>query len=115
MGILIEHYAGRFPTWIAPVQAIVLPISDKFNQYAEEVKIKLAENGIRVELDERSEKVGYKIREAQLQQIPYMLILGEKEVEENTVSVRSRDTGESIGLSLDDFMEQITAEIRDKK
>ena len=115
MGILIEHYAGRFPTWIAPVQAIVLPISDKFNQYAEDVKGRLAENGIRVELDDRSEKVGYKIREAQLQQIPYMLILGEKEVEENTVSVRSRDTGESIGLSLDDFIKLITEEIRDKK
>ncbi len=115
MGILIEHYAGRFPAWIAPVQVIVLPISDKFNDYAEDVKKQLADNGIRVELDHRSEKVGFKIREAQMQQIPYMLIVGEKEVEEKVVSVRGRETGDVGQVSLEDFMEGLKKEIRNKE
>ena len=115
MGILIEHYAGRFPTWIAPVQTIVLPISDKFNDYAQGVRKQLADNGIRVELDNRSEKIGYKIREAQLQQIPYMLIVGEKEVQEKLVSLRSRDIGDAGQVTLEDFIKGLKTEIKEKK
>ncbi len=115
MGILIEHYAGRFPAWLAPVQTKILPISDKFADYAKEVEARLKEADIRVETDLRDEKVGYKIREAQLNQIPYMLVIGEKEVSEGSVSVRSRDTGEQVSMSLDDFVANLTAEIKEKK
>lgn len=111
LGILIEHYAGKFPMWLSPVQATILPISDKFNDYAEKVKKSLSEKGIKVELDDRSEKVGYKIREAQLQKIPYMLIIGEKEAENNTVSVRSRDEGDTGAIKLDEFIEKVENEI----
>ena len=114
IGILIEHFAGRFPVWIAPVQVKILPISDKFMDYAMKVKQELFKNGIRVELDDRAEKIGYKIREAQLEKVPYMLIVGEKEVENNEVSVRSRDKGEIGGLSLAKFMEDLKREEADK-
>ena len=90
IGILIEHYAGKFPTWLAPVQVKILPVSDKFADYAQKVTDELKAAGIRVELDGRSEKLGYKIREAQMQKVPYMIIVGEKEVAENVVSVRTR-------------------------
>lgn len=86
LGILIEHFAGKFPVWIAPVQVIVLPISDKFNDYAYEIKKEMEQKGLRVEVDDRAEKIGYKIREARLQRIPYMLVVGEKEVENRLVS-----------------------------
>jgi threonyl-tRNA synthetase len=115
MGILIEHYAGKFPAWLAPVQATILPISDKFNDYAYEVKREMANKGIRVEVDARSEKVGYKIREAQLQQIPYMLVVGEKEVTEELVSVRSRDNGDLGQVKVEEFINQITIEIQEKR
>lgn len=115
MGILIEHYAGRFPAWIAPVQVIVLPISDKFNDYANDIKNKMAEEGIRAELDHRSEKIGYKIREAQLQQIPYMLVVGEKEVEGKLVAVRSRDSGDLGQVSVEEFIKSLKTEIKEKK
>lgn len=115
MGILIEHYAGRFPVWIAPVQAIVLPISDKFNDYAKEVENELRNKGIRVEMDDRAEKIGYKIREAQLQQIPYMLVVGEKEVEERLVSVRSRDEGDQGQIKIDELVSRIVKEVEEKK
>ncbi|NLC03286.1 MAG: threonine--tRNA ligase, partial [Tissierellia bacterium] len=115
MGILIEHYAGRFPAWIAPVQVIVLPISDKFNDYANEIKDQMVDEGIRVEVDQRSEKVGYKIREAQLQQIPYMLIVGEKEVEEKLVSVRCREIGDAGQVPIEDFIKGLKIEIEEKK
>src|SRR5690606_31961549 len=88
MGILIEHYAGKFPVWLAPVQVSILPISDKFNDYAYELREEFKNKGIRVEVDDRAEKIGYKIREAQLQRLPYMLIVGEKEVDGRLVSVR---------------------------
>ena len=91
IGILIEHYAGKFPTWLAPVQAKVLPVSDKFADYAKQVAEALKASGVRVEVDDRDEKLGYKIRQAQLQKVPYMLILGEKEQSAGTVSVRKRD------------------------
>ena len=99
IGILIEHFAGAFPTWLAPVQVKVLPISDKYADYAKTVLEELEEAGIRAELDTRSEKIGYKIREAQTQKIPYMLVVGQKEEEEGNVSVRSRFAGDE-GLSL---------------
>lgn len=91
IGILIEHYAGKFPTWLAPIQAKVLPVSDKFADYAKQVAEVLKASGVRVEVDDRDEKLGYKIRQAQLQKVPYMLILGEKEQNAGTVSVRKRD------------------------
>lgn len=114
MGILIEHFAGKFPVWIAPVQATVLPISDKFNDYAKEVAKQLEVKGIRVEVDERAEKIGYKIREAQMQKVPYMLIVGEKEVEDRLVSVRKRDQGDMGQIGMEAFVEQIIEEIETK-
>lgn len=115
MGILIEHYAGRFPAWLAPVQARILPISDKFNSYGKEVEKKLKEAGIRVEFDGRDEKVGYKIREAQIQQIPYMLVLGRNEMEDGTISVRSRDEGTQEVVELDKFIDELKKEIKEKR
>ena len=114
MGILIEHYAGKFPVWLAPVQVTILPISDKFNDYGYALMSKLNEKGIRVEIDDRAEKIGYKIREAQLQQIPYMLVLGEKEIQNNSVSVRSRDNGDQGQMNSDDFIAKVLEEIRAK-
>ncbi len=111
IGILIEHFAGAFPTWLAPVQVKVLPISDKFIDYAEDVRRQLDEAGIRVELDTRSEKIGYKIREAQMQKIPYMLIVGQKEQEEAKVSVRSRFEGDEGQKSTDEFIRAVKEEI----
>ena len=114
IGILIEHFAGAFPTWLAPVQVKVLPISDKFGEYAESVRKQLDDAGIRVELDTRSEKIGYKIREAQMQKIPYMLIVGQKEQEEGLVAVRSRSAGDEGQKSLGEFVEAVREEIRTK-
>lgn len=115
IGILIEHYAGAFPTWLAPVQAKVLPISDKYMEYAKTVRDRLDEAGIRVELDTRSEKIGYKIREAQTAKIPYMLIVGQKEEEEGTVSVRSRAAGDEGARTLEAFLADIQKEIQTKE
>jgi threonyl-tRNA synthetase len=114
MGILIEHYAGKFPLWLAPVQAIILPISDKFNDYAYKLEEKFKEKGIRIEVDGRAEKIGYKIREAQLQQVPYMLVVGEKEVQDNLVSVRSRDKGDQGQMNIDEFITKALEEIKNK-
>lgn len=115
MGILIEHYAGKFPVWLAPVQATVLPISDKFNDYAYELEKEMKDNGIRVEIDDRAEKIGYKIREARMKRIPYMLVVGEKEVEGKLVSVRKMDEGDKGQVRLDDFLDQVLEEIKEKK
>lgn len=115
MGILIEHYAGRFPTWLSPVQISILPISDKFNDYAYELEKLFKENNLRVEVDDRTEKIGYKIREAQLQKIPFMLIVGEKEVEGKTVSVRKRDEGDLGQMNIEDFVKKIKEEVENKK
>lgn len=114
MGILIEHYAGKFPVWLAPVQATILPISDKFNDYAYEVKKAMEDKGIRVEVDDRAEKIGYKIREAQMQKIPYSLIVGEKEVEDRLLSIRKRDDGDMGQMGIDAFLEKIVQEIEEK-
>ena len=115
IGILIEHFAGAFPTWLAPVQVKVLPISDKYMEYGEKVKAALEVANIRTEIDTRAEKIGYKIREARLQKIPYMLVVGAKEEEENTVSVRSRFAGDEGAKSLDDFIAAITEEIKNRE
>ena len=103
-GILLEHYAGAFPVWLAPVQAIVLPITDRHNEYARTVLRRLEAEGFRAEIDERSEKVNYKIREAQLTKIPYMLVIGDREASEAQVAVRNRKHGDQGAQSLDQFV-----------
>ena len=110
IGILIEQYAGKFPVWIAPTQVKILPISDKYMDYANEVKKALFDAGVRVEMDDRAEKIGFKIREAQLQKVPYMLVVGEKEAAENQVAVRSRDKGEMGSMNLADFVSMVVKE-----
>ena len=114
IGILIEHFAGAFPTWLAPEQVKVLPISEKYHEYANEVVAKLKEAKIRCSVDERSEKIGYKIRDARLNKIPYMLVVGAKEQEEGVVSVRSRFLGDEGQRSLDTFIAEITEEIKNR-
>ncbi len=115
IGILTEHFAGAFPTWLAPVQAEIIPITDRAHEYAHQLEAKLNALGIRAEGDYRSEKMGYKIREAQLKKIPYMLVVGDKEVEEGTVSVRARKEGKGGTMTVDQFLDQITTEIRTKE
>ena len=112
---LIEKYAGKFPTWLCPEQVRVLPISEKYADYAEKVRKELAMNGVDVTVDNRSEKIGYKIRDARLNRLPYMLIVGEKEEAEGLVSVRSRFAGDEGQKSIDAFVEQICKEIRTKE
>ena len=114
LALLIEKYAGAFPTWLAPVQVKLLPISDNQHEYAKSVFGKLTEAGLRCELDDRNEKIGYKIREAQLEKVPYMLVIGEKEAESGAVSVRSRKEGDMGAKSLDDFLASILKEVADK-
>lgn len=112
IGILIEHFAGKFPTWLAPVQVKILPISDKFNDYANEVKNKLLDNGIRVEEDLRAEKIGYKIRESRNERVPYIIVVGEKEVEDRNIALRSRKNGDEGSVELEDFIRRIKSEIK---
>ena len=114
MALLIEHFAGAWPLWLAPVQAILLPIADRHLDYARQVQTKLAAAGLRVELDHRVEKIGYKIREAQLQKVPYMLVIGDREVAEGTVSVRSRSAGDLGARAVDDFMSAARREVDNK-
>ncbi len=114
IGILIEHYAGAFPTWLAPVQVRLLSITDRSNEYIEKLTKEFEAAGIRVETDLRNEKIGYKIREARLQRIPYMLIVGDKEVENQQVSVRSRDEGDLGPMYVKDFLDKIQKEISQK-
>ena len=111
IGIITEHFAGAFPVWLAPVQVKILPISDNQKDYAEEVMKKLQNKGIRVELDDRQEKIGYKIREAQLSKVPYMLILGDKEKESGTVGVRARKEGDIGAMEIDKFIEKVNLEV----
>ncbi|MEA2237866.1 MAG: threonyl-tRNA synthetase [Thermoanaerobaculia bacterium] len=111
IGIIIEHFAGAFPVWLAPVQASVLPLSEKFLDYGRETAAKLRAAGLRVETDESNEKLGAKIRDAQLRKIPYMLVVGEKEVAAGTVSVRKRTGGDQVSLSIDEFVAQARAVI----
>lgn len=115
IGILIENYAGKFPVWLAPCQVKVISVSDKYNDYADKVKEELFQNGIRVELDDRSEKVGFKIREAQLEKIPYMIVIGEKESESDMISVRSREEGELGSMKMSDFLSKINKQIEERE
>ena len=112
--VITEHFAGAFPTWLAPVQVMVMPITDRSKDYAEAVYKKLFDAGVRVEKDFRNEKIGYKIREAQMQKIPYMLVIGDKEAEAGTVSVRTRSGGDEGLMSADDFMAKIKSEIESR-
>jgi len=105
IGILIEHFAGKFPLWLSPVQVKILSISDKYNDYAKEIEMLLKKEGLRCEVDGRAEKIGYKIRTAQLERIPYMLVVGEKEVNANCVSVRKRDGGDLGSMPIEQFLE----------
>ena len=111
-GVLIEHYAGAFPVWLAPVQAKIIPILDKHHDFAQKVADKLREQDIDVEIDDRNEKIGYKIREAQLEKVPYMLVIGDKEFENESVAVRSRKDGDLGTMTVDKFVEKIVEEIR---
>ena len=114
IGILTEHYAGAFPLWLAPVQVKVMPITDRTNNYAKHVADRLEKAGLRVETDLRNEKIGYKIREAQSQKIPYMLVLGDKEAENDTISVRTL-SGEQSVESLADFIARLQADVKSRK
>jgi len=115
IGFLLEHYAGKFPVWLSPLQVKILPISDKFMDYATEVKAQLKSKGIRVEIDERQEKIGKKIREAELSRVPYMLVLGEKEMTEGKLSIRRQGKGDLGQLSVDEFIHNIVDEIVNRK
>lgn len=114
IAILTENFAGKFPSWIAPVQVKVLPISDKFMEYAKEVVAELEAEDIRVELDDRAEKIGYKIREARNERVPYIAVIGEKEQNEGTLALRSRDKGEEGNIGVEDFIEKIKYEINNR-
>lgn len=114
MAVLTEHYAGAFPLWLAPVQAVVLPIADRHLEYGAQVVEKLRKHGFRIQLDDRNEKTGFKIREAQLQKIPYMLIVGDREVESGSVSVRSRSEGDKGSVALDDLIADLNTELTAK-
>ena len=116
IGIITEHFAGKFPVWLAPVQAKVLLVSEKSAEYGQKVYEALRNAGIRVELDQRNEKIGYMIREAQMvDRVPYMVIIGQKEVDEGTVSIRNRDTAQTTTMSLDEFLAKITTETKERK
>jgi threonyl-tRNA synthetase len=114
IGFLLEHYAGKFPTWLAPVQVKILPISDKFMDYAKDVLQKLKKADIRAEIDDRSEKIGKKIRDTELMKVPYMLVVGEKEVNENKASIRRQGKGDLGARSVDEFVNEIVAEVKQR-
>ena len=114
IGIITEHYAGAFPVWLSPVQAMIMPITDRVNDYATELKEKLSAAGVRVETDLRTEKIGYKIREAQMQKLPYMLVVGDKEKEAGTVAVRTRGGVDLGTMPVDEFVAKITAQIKSR-
>lgn len=115
IGFLLEHYAGKLPVWLSPLQVKILPISDKFLPYAKEVQVKLRGVGVRVEIDDRNEKIGKKIREAELSRVPYMLVVGEKEMNEGRLSVRRQGKGDAGSLSVEEFIGMIVDEIRNRK
>ena len=114
IAMLIEHYAGAFPLWLSPVQAVILPITDRARQYGEKLQARLEGAGIRTELDTRNEKIGFKIREAQMQKVPYMLVLGDKEVEQELISVRTREGGDQGTATFDDLLARLKAQIASK-
>src|SRR5262249_38280947 len=114
MGILIEHFAGAFPLWLAPEQARVLPVSEKYADYGRKIETDLRSRGFRIAGDHRPEKIGYKIREAQLDKIPYMLVVGEKEQTANTVAVRDRVDGDLGAMTLAEFVSRMEREVRER-
>ncbi len=114
IGFLLEHYAGKLPTWLAPVQVKILPISDKFNEYAKDVLQKLKKADIRVEIDDRSEKIGKKIRDTELSKVPYMLVVGEKEMNEGKVSVRRQSKGDLGAKYVEEFLQEVVTEIKER-
>lgn len=115
MGILTEHFTGAFPLWLAPVHAKLLPVSENYIETANEIQDALLKAGLRVEVDTRNEKLGYKIREAQLEKVPYMFVIGENEKTTGTVAVRKRGEGDLGSLSIADIVEKISTEIREKQ
>ena len=114
IGILTEHYAGAFPTWMAPVQVKIMSISEKHNDYAHEIAKAFRNDYVRVEVDDRNEKIGYKIREAQMEKVPYMLVVGDKEMEAQAVSIRKRGEGEKGDMPWKEFLAAIKEEIKDR-
>ena len=112
VAVLLEHTAGRFPLWLAPEQAVILPISEKFNDYAFQVKKELEQHDIRVEVDDRNEKIGKKIRDNELKRVPYMLIVGEKEAENGEISVRKQGEGDKGSMKIITFAEKLDEEVR---
>jgi len=114
IGILVEHYAGEFPLWLAPVQARVLPLADRHADYAREVAEALGAAGLRAELDDRTESVGRKIREAELRKVPYMLVVGDREAEQRAVALRRHREGDQGTLALDDAIARLTAEAAER-
>jgi threonyl-tRNA synthetase len=114
-GLLIEHFEGKFPTWLAPEQVRVLPISEKFMEYAESISAQLADRKVRVTMDRTSDKIGAKIRNARLDRVPYMLIIGQKEAEETTVSIRHRDQDDLGSQAVADFISSLTSEISERR
>jgi threonyl-tRNA synthetase len=114
MGILIEHYAGKFPLWLSPVQIVIIPVSEKFVSYALDVEKKFRNSGLRVEVDLSDEKLGYKIRQAQQSKVPYMFVVGEKEVSTDSVSVRHRDRGEEGIHKLEEILKRILEENKNR-
>ena len=115
IGFLLEHYAGKFPVWLAPLQARILPISDKFMDYALDVQKKLKRAGVRVEIDDRQEKIGKKIRDTELMRVPYMLVVGEKEMSEGKVAVRRQGKGDMGSQDISAFVDMIVEEIENRK
>jgi threonyl-tRNA synthetase len=115
MGILIEHFAGAFPLWLAPEQVRILPVSERFNDYGRKVEAELKARGFRVTLDVRPEKIGYKIREAQVEKIPYMLVVGDKEQTAGTVAVRERTAGDQGALRVSELIARLKAEVDERR
>ena len=111
MGVLIEHHAGAFPVWLAPVQAVLIPIADRHAEYAREVAATMKEAGVRVEVDDRGERMNAKIRDAQMQKVPYMLVIGDREIEAGAVSVRLRSEEDLGSMQIDQLIERIQEEI----
>jgi threonyl-tRNA synthetase len=114
-GVLVEHYAGAFPVWLAPVQAAVMNITDAQADYAAQIADALKKAGLRIELDSRGEKIGAKIRDAQIKKVPYMIIIGKREAEQGTISVRSRVKGDEGSMEISAFIERIKQEVKDKE
>ena len=114
IGILIEHFAGKFPVWLSPLQVKILPITDRQIDYAKSLCAKMQAAGIRVKVDDRSEKIGYKIREAQMEKVPYMLVVGEKEADAGLVAVRRRDKGDMGAVNVEEFIATVLSNINEK-